>query len=195
MRAALTAETIMLATEDVLRRYGPGKATVVDVARALGVSHAAVYRHFPSKSALREAVTRRWLGRAHEELAALATDADRPPPGRLRAWLIALYAAKRHAATTDPELFATYRVLAQENSAATAEHVTALLHQLAGIIAAGLASGDFAGDDPAALARTVFEATAAFHHPAHVAEWGGPDRDDALADVCALVLRGLRTAG
>jgi AcrR family transcriptional regulator len=42
---ALDAETILTATEDVLRRHGPEKATVLDVARALGVSHASIYRH------------------------------------------------------------------------------------------------------------------------------------------------------
>ena len=51
--AALDEDSILAATEDVLRRYGPSKATVLDVARALGVSHASVYRHFPSKTALR----------------------------------------------------------------------------------------------------------------------------------------------
>ena len=57
----LTAERILVAAEEVLRRYGPAKANVVDVARALGVSHGSVYRHFPSKAALRDAVTERWL--------------------------------------------------------------------------------------------------------------------------------------
>ncbi|WP_432991513.1 TetR family transcriptional regulator [Dactylosporangium sp. CA-233914] len=193
--AALDAETIMLATENVLRRYGPAKATVVDVARALGVSHAAVYRHFPSKTALREAVTRRWLGRAHDELAGLAADAHRPPPQRLHAWLRALYDTKRGTARTDPELFATYGVLAQENSAVAAEHVAALLHQLETIVAAGVAAGDFAAADPAAAARAVFAATAAFHHPAHVAEWRRDDRDELFAGVCALVVNGLRPGG
>ena len=45
----------------MLRRFGPAKTTVVDVARALDVSHGSVYRHFPSKAALRDAVTERWL--------------------------------------------------------------------------------------------------------------------------------------
>ena len=58
-----------VAAEDVLRRHGPAKANVVDIARALGVSHGTVYRHFPSKQALREAVTRRWLDHFHHELA------------------------------------------------------------------------------------------------------------------------------
>jgi AcrR family transcriptional regulator len=59
--APLTAERILEASEDVLRRYGPAKANVIDVARELGVSHGSVYRHFPSKAALRDAVAERWL--------------------------------------------------------------------------------------------------------------------------------------
>jgi AcrR family transcriptional regulator len=190
--AALTPDTILLATEDVLRRYGPSKATVVDVARALGVSHAAVYRHFPSKTALREAVTRRWLARADDRLTAVSAGDPLPPPERLRAWLIALYESKRHAATEDPELFATYRVLAHANSAVAAEHVEHLLRQLTAIVAAGVASGDFAAADPAATAGAVFEATAAFHHPAHAAEWTRPGREEMLAGVCTLIVKGLR---
>ena len=44
---------VLDASEDVLRRYGPGQATVVDVARELGISHGSVYGHFPSRPALR----------------------------------------------------------------------------------------------------------------------------------------------
>src|SRR5690606_25901547 len=68
----LTAERILAATEEVLRRHGPAKATVVDVARALGVSHGSVYRHFRTKAALREAVTKRWLDRTSEALGGIA---------------------------------------------------------------------------------------------------------------------------
>ncbi|MDR7275057.1 TetR family transcriptional regulator [Catenuloplanes atrovinosus] len=181
--AALDTETIMVATEDVLRRYGWSKATVVDVARALGVSHAAVYRHFPSKVALREAVARRWLSRAYDELAAVAADPDRTPPERLRAWLLTLFRHKRRAAVEEPELFETYGALVREHSAVSAEHVAVLLDQLEGIVAG------MGGDRDAA--RAVLVATTAFHHPAHVAEWGRPDRERLLDDVCTLLIRGL----
>src|SRR5512144_414821 len=60
---ALTRERILEAAEDVLRRFGPSKATVVDVARVLEVSHGSVYRHFPSKAALRDGVAELWLAR------------------------------------------------------------------------------------------------------------------------------------
>src|SRR6476660_9882770 len=112
---ALDAETILTATEDVLRRHGPQKATVVDVARALGVSHASVYGHFPSKTALREAVTWRWLERTHRGLAAIRADSRLAAPERLRAWLTTLFALKRAVTSEDPELFTTYRALATDH--------------------------------------------------------------------------------
>ena len=68
----LTPERILEVTEDVLRRYGLAKATVVDVARALDVSHGSVYRHFPSKASLREAVAKRWLDRLKAPLLKIA---------------------------------------------------------------------------------------------------------------------------
>ncbi|GAA1014744.1 TetR family transcriptional regulator [Acrocarpospora pleiomorpha] len=189
--AALDAETIMRATEDVLRRYGPAKATVVDVARQLGVSHAAVYRHFPSKAALREAVARRWLTRVYDDTVALAGSPRQSAAQRLTAWLMALHHAKVKAAIIDPELFATYRVLLEENSTATAEHISALVRGLAEIVADGVAAGAFASTDPAATARAIFQATTAFHHPAHVAEWQRPNHDRLLTDVCTLIVNGL----
>ncbi|MEZ8387575.1 TetR/AcrR family transcriptional regulator, partial [Vibrio splendidus] len=53
----LTKEKILDASEIVLRKFGPRKTTVVDVARALEVSHGTVYRHFATKAELHEAIT------------------------------------------------------------------------------------------------------------------------------------------
>ena len=83
----LTPELILQAAEGVLRRYGPAKANVVDVARALGVSHGSVYRHFPSKAALRDAVAERWLHSISEPLALVAAQ-HAPAPERLHRWVL-----------------------------------------------------------------------------------------------------------
>ena len=188
---ALTTERILEAAEDVLRRFGPGKATVVDVARALGVSHGTVYRHFPSKAALRAAVTQRWLDRAHAGLPAVATGAQSPDV-RLRRWLETLYEAKKRKALDDPELFATYQVLVNESSALIDEHLAGLEAQLAVIIAEGQDDGIFAeAGDPLTLAHTVFQATARFHDPAYAATWLAPTADRDFAALVGLLLRGL----
>ncbi|MET7294301.1 TetR family transcriptional regulator [Streptomyces griseoloalbus] len=188
----LTTERILRATEEVLRRHGPAKATVVDVARALGVSHGSVYRHFRTKAALREAVTKRWLDRTSEALCGITADADRDPESRLRDWLATLFAAKRRKAGDDPELFATYSVLAAEQGEAVAEHIADLTGQLTRIVAAGVDAGAFRGADPAATARAVFRATACFHDPAYAPEWKNPGADADFAAVVDLLVQGLR---
>ncbi|MFF9620380.1 TetR family transcriptional regulator [Streptomyces griseosporeus] len=188
----LTAERILEATEEVLRRHGPAKATVVDVARALGVSHGSVYRHFRTKAALREAVTKRWLDRTSEELAGIATDAARDPETRLRDWLAELFAAKRRKAGGDPELFATYLVLAGESGGAVADHVTDLTGQLTRIVEAGVESGAFVSADPATTARALFQTTGRFHDPCYVSDWTRPDIESDFTAAVDLLVRGLR---
>ncbi|MDQ1010897.1 AcrR family transcriptional regulator [Streptomyces sp. V4I23] len=188
----LTAERILEATEEVLRRYGPAKATVVDVARALGVSHGSVYRHFRTKAALREAVTDRWLARAEVALAALTEAKDRTAPEKVADWLSALFEAKRHKAGDDPELFATYGVLIDENSGVVDRHLQVLIGQLRQIVEEGVRAGDFTADDPAATARALFDATTRFHDPAYAPEWRKPTVDAEFDAVVGLLLRGLR---
>jgi AcrR family transcriptional regulator len=186
----LTAEQILVAAEDALRRFGPAKATVVDVARALGVSHGSVYRHFPSKAALRDAVTARWLVRISGSLEAVA-DTATPAPERLHRWLRELIDSKRRRAAEDPELFATYMILVVESAAATRAHVEELIAQLTRIVADGVARGELISDDPAATGRALFDATGRFHDPAHRAEWADPRIDEQFEAVWSLLQRGL----
>jgi len=190
----LTSDRILDAAEAVLRRYGPAKATVVDVARALGVSHGSVYRHFPSKAALRDAVAERWLHGIAAPLAVVAAE-EGPAPERLRRWLDLLIASKRTRAHDDPELFATYVAIAAEAGDVVRAHVDALAEQLARIVADGIARGELASADPAVAGRAVLDATARFHNPVHAPEWSDPDIDSAFEGVWPLLLAGLGGRG
>jgi AcrR family transcriptional regulator len=186
----LTPERILEAAEEVLRRFGPAKANVVDVARALGVSHGSVYRHFPSKAALRDAVTERWLREISEPLGAVATGKG-AAPARLRRWLDLLVTSKRRKALDEPELFATYVELTADARDVVRAHVDKLVGQLERIIAEGVAQGAFQAADPAATGRAIFDATARFHNPVHAPEWSDRGIDTAYEGVRALVLGGL----
>jgi hypothetical protein len=44
---------------------------------------------------------------------------------------------------------------------------------------------------PVAAGRTVFDATARFHNPAHAAEWADPGIEAAFEGVWSLILAGL----
>ncbi|MBP0448281.1 TetR family transcriptional regulator [Kitasatospora sp. RG8] len=189
--SALTPEQILSATEDVLRRFGPAKATVVDVARTLGVSHSSVYRFFPSKAALREAVTQRWLDQAHHDLQSIAATPG-PAVDRLHRWLETLFAAKRSKALDDPQLFATYMTLVSENSSTVEKHIDTLIGQIGRIVQDGVGSGEFRPAETASTARAVFEATAHFHDPAYAPEWADPNAGERFEALWTLILGGLR---
>lgn len=186
----LTPERILEVTEDVLRRYGLAKATVVDVARALDVSHGSVYRHFPSKASLREAVAKRWLDRVKAPLEKIAQERG-PAPAKLERWLRALFAAKYKKVCDDPEMFATYLTLAREACAAVKAHKEGLVDQVAHIIAEGVEQGAFEVADASTSARAIFDATIRYHHPAHSEEWSDPALPARIDALLTLLLRGL----
>ena len=191
MTEILTRERILEAAEEVFRRFGPQKTTVVDVARALGVSHGSVYRHFDSKVALRDAVVEAWLKRTSDPLQSIV-NSDTTPPLRLRRWFDALLKSKRQKVTADPELFLVSRAIFAEARDVVAGHVANLVGQIEAIIRDGVASGDFVTLDPHAAAQALFDATVRFHDPAHGAEWADPAIDLAFDRVFGLMIAGLR---
>lgn len=190
----LTADHILDTAEDVLRRFGPSKTTVIDVARALNVSHGTIYRHFPSKAALKDAVAERWLKRVAEPLAEIANE-NGPAEDRLRRWLQCLVEAKRHKVFDEPELFETYHAIAEQAHGVVDAHVTELTNQLGRIIADGKQEGTFQVSDPEQAGKAIFDATILFHHPTHSNEWSRPGIDHSFKAVLEILLSGLKNTG
>ncbi len=186
----LTRERILATAEEVVRRFGPAKATVVDVARALGVSHAAVYRHIATKAELRDLVVSRWLEATLPPLRAIA-EASGPAPERLRRLVDALIAGKRRRAAEDPELLAAYRTLAAAAQSVASAYLEDLVELAAAVIRSGIEEGAFRPVDPVSAGRALILATSRFHHPAHAAEWGDPALNAVYDDVRRLLMDGL----
>ncbi|WP_219835076.1 TetR family transcriptional regulator [Paenibacillus sp. R14(2021)] len=188
----LTKNAILDAAETVLRRYGPDKTSVVDIAKALQVSHGTLYRHFASKTALREAVTERWLQSSISiPLAKIAEQTEGSAAAQLRLWIETLIRAKWKFALEDAEMFGMYAAVTVSAVEIIAVHVEQLIAQLAFIIERGMASGEFKPGQPLALAKAVFVATSRFHHPSHAYEWTGEAVEAEFESVWQLLLLGL----
>jgi AcrR family transcriptional regulator len=186
----LTRDRIVATAEDVLRRFGPEKATVVDVARALGVSHAAVYRHVKNKAELRELVVLGWLDEMMPPLRALVARKG-PAPKQLRQLFDTLIGIKRRRAAADPELFIAYRSFSAEAQSIAAAHVEELVELGAAIIRSGVEEGTFRDLDPVVASQAILFATSRFHHPAHAMEWANPKLDTVYDDVWRILMEGL----
>jgi AcrR family transcriptional regulator len=186
----LTRDRIVATAEDVLRRFGPEKATVVDVARALGVSHAAVYRHVKTKAELRDLVVQRWIDETMSPLRAIVARPG-PAPKRLRQLFDTLISTKRRRAAVDPELFTAYRSLSAESQSVVAAHLDELVRLGAAIIRSGVEEGTFRHVDPVPASQAILFATSRFHHPAHAMEWADPKLDKVYNDVWRIMMEGL----
>ena len=188
----LNPERILEVTEELLRRFGPDKTNVVDVARELRVSHGSVYRHFPSKLDLRDGVVARWLGRISGPLAEIV-EVDGLASDRLRLWLMTLITTKRTLAQSDPALFATYVQLAGGSRVVVRAHVSHLMDQVAAILRDGIRGQEFVPTDDQSTARAILDSTSRFHHPAHAGEWTDPHIDQDFEAVWRLIIRGLES--
>ncbi|MBV9489638.1 MAG: TetR family transcriptional regulator [Verrucomicrobia bacterium] len=186
-------DRILDATESVVRRYGAEKTNVVDIARALGMSHGNIYRHFPSKQALLDAVAVRLLHPVMVPLEQITNDRSRPSGERLSEWFDTLRTFKRHKVLDDPELFRVHQQVTAHTPEVVKEHVDAVHRQVERIIADGIAEGNFADHlDPRTAARAFLQATSPFHDPALLSQRTPPSDAEARA-LLDLLLAGLQS--
>lgn len=186
-----TRERILEAAVEQLRRFGPAKTTVLDVARALEMSHGNVYRHFPSKQALFDAVTQRWLSAMMPPLEVIL-HCRMAPAKKLVLWLSALMNLKREKVLADPEMFAAYHEVANASRDVVQQHLEHLRDHVAHIIREGVDAGDFRVKNAPRAAQAVLDATSRFHHPHFVRESAGSDPTPDAERVFALVVAGLK---
>ncbi len=185
-------ERILDAAAAMLRRYGVDKTNVVDVARALGMSHGNIYRHFSSKQALINAVAVRWLHAVVEPLEAIASHHSKAASKRLTAWFNTLREIKQRKVLDDPELFRVHHEIVSRIPEVVAEHVATLARHVETILRDGIKTGEFSRHlDPPVTARALLQATAPFHHPTLLLQGPPPSEADAQA-VMKLLLAGMK---
>lgn len=184
----ISTTAILEAATALVRRLGEGKTNMVDIGRALGVSHAALYRFFPSKSAVMDAIVQAAMDE-EEELAAKWLEAEGPAGERLLLMILDIHHRKRARFTGDREIHDLYRrilVERQDMVIAYAQRITRLIQTL---IAQAVDRGEWQVDDVAQAASVVRDAVTAFVHPqllAQAIEANAPVEDQLRATVATL---------
>jgi AcrR family transcriptional regulator len=159
-----TRDAILDTADRLFRQAGYGKTTIGDIAAALGMSGANVYRFFPSKSAINNAICERLMA-AQRKLVAAAAAEPGTAAERLTRLITTLGRVNREMLTDERRVFDMVDVAIAENWAAIEAHVDAM-HALAGsIVADGIASGEFSPGDPLALGAAAMNACAQLLHP------------------------------
>ncbi len=147
-----------------IRKFGLRRTTVVAIADEAGMSHANVYRYFPSKQALLEAVTEDWLKPLEAGIRQISDGPD-PAYDKLERITGAVQSAYREKLENDPDIFAVFSDASERGASLARKHRTRLQVEIQRIIEEGMGSGVFAQADHRKAVALVFDALHRFIHP------------------------------
>jgi AcrR family transcriptional regulator len=159
-----TEQRILEAASLHLRRHGAQRFSVSAVARDAGMSHANVYRYFPTKAALVEAVSAAWLSPLEADLRAVADGPD-PAHDKLERILLALHRAYRAKLDLDPRLFELFAEALARGDGVARKHRIRIQSEIQKIIEEGIAGGAFGLDEPRRALALIIDSTYRFLHP------------------------------
>ena len=149
---------------DHLRRFGPDRFTIVGVADELGMSHANVYRHFPSKAGLLEAVTANWLKPIETGLREIADGPD-PARDKLERMLIGLHRAYREKSQAEPAIFTVFAAATRENGGGARKHRSRIRIELRRVLEEILPGGAASAEEVNAALVLILDSTFRFLNP------------------------------
>ena len=182
-----TRERILLTAERLFREIGYQKTTVADIAKALRMSPANVYRFFDSKKSINEGVARSLMGGVESvahQIAAKRGSAS----SRLRELLTTIHLMNSERYVGDSKLHEMVEVAMEESWGVCEAHIRQITETIGAVIAEGAASGEFEAPDVPLAAMCVCAAMVQFFHPQMIAQSAkkpGPSLDQMIDFVLA----------
>jgi AcrR family transcriptional regulator len=162
-------ERILVTAERLFREIGYQKTTVADIAKALRMSSANVYRFFDSKKSINAGVARRLMGEVEDASRTIAAG-----PGdateRLRELLTTVHRMNSDRYVADSKMHEMVAVAIQEDWDVCRGHIECITGAIATVIADGVASGEFRTPDIGLAATCTCTAMVRFFHPQMIAE-------------------------
>jgi AcrR family transcriptional regulator len=163
-------ERILFTAERLFREIGYQKTTVADIAKALHMSPANVYRFFDSKKSINAGVARRLMGEVEDASRTIATG-PRGATERLRELLTTVHRMNSDRYVCDSKMHEMVAVAMEENWDVCKSHMECITAAIATVIADGVASGEFRVPDVGLAAICTCTAMMRFFHPQMIAAY------------------------
>src|SRR5579871_4221454 len=182
-----TRERILVVAERLFRELGYQKTTVGDIAKALHMSPANVYRFFDSKKAIHEGVARGLMGEVEVEAQRIARSPG-PASVRLRDMMKTINRMNAERYVGDAKLHEMVEIAMEESWQVCVAHMHLVTESIAGVIAQGAASGEFEVADVLTASLCVCTSMMRFFHPQMIAQSAdkpGPTIDQQIDFVLA----------
>jgi AcrR family transcriptional regulator len=183
-------EEILEAAQRLYETFGFEKTTIGDVARELGMSPANLYRSFPNRQALDEAIAGRALS-SIEDRAWAAARSGTAAGQALESLSRAVLEETRRLLFSDQKLHNLCAVAAREMWPVVHTYQDSLRGAVRHVIMEGQRSGDFRKTDPEELADTVTAALTRVWNPTMIDVYAAEDLAQTSDRICRLILEGL----
>ncbi|MGO7041594.1 TetR family transcriptional regulator [Rhizobium acaciae] len=125
------------------RLYGPAKTNVADIARLLGKSPASVYKIFPSKAVILDAIAGNFF-EADLQFTASACGELASVADRLKAIALGQHRLMLRARHGDSQMFDLIVLAAEGNWPSFSDHLKRLQAYVGELVCTGIATGEFA---------------------------------------------------
>jgi AcrR family transcriptional regulator len=187
-----TRARIIETADTLFRRMGFAKTAVADIATELRMSPANVYRFFPSKNAIVEAICQRHLGIIENEAWAIARSRA-PAASRIERLFLEIMAYHRKNFVEDQRVLDIVLVAIEHSWDAIKAHKEVMLSVLELILRDGIEAGDFEAVHPRQTAEAIQRSMILFCHPVLVGECveEGRDLDAEARDSVRFLLRAI----
>jgi AcrR family transcriptional regulator len=184
-------DRIVVVAEEHFRRIGYAKTAVADIAEAMGMSPANIYRFFPSKLAICDAICDREVEGIHERTKVIL-DGSGTASEKIRAILINNFRYNRDRCTNAHRLHDMVEVALSENWPAIRHHIETMRGFYAVAIREGISTGEFPARDAVLEGVIAQTATAAVCHPMLIAQCADDDLEMAAEGLAAFIIRALK---
>jgi AcrR family transcriptional regulator len=164
-----TRARIMVTAEALFRRIGFAKTAVADIAAELGMSPANIYRFFPSKNAIVEAICQRCLSELEEKAWAVARS-KATAAGRVERLFLEILAYNKENLLEEQRVHDIVLVAIDQNWEAIRAHKHSIGNVLEVILRDGIAAGEFEPVDPRETAELIKRSMVVFTHPVLIAQ-------------------------
>lgn len=162
-KAEETREDILSMAESLFRQRGFVAVSIADIASALGMSPANIFKHFHSKVALVDAIAERHLANAAERFGSI--DEDLPPQQQLLRFVLRLLDSHLQDIQQNPYIFEMVLTTIESKLEAGNRYRTRIEQRLEEIIRRGVSSDHYRCRDSQRAAQTVADVLASVLHP------------------------------
>jgi AcrR family transcriptional regulator len=159
-----TRGRIMDAAEALFRRLGYAKTAVADIAAELGMSPANVYRFFPSKNAIVEAICKRFLAEIDRKAWAVAR-AKGPAGERIERLILEILAYHKENVLTEQRVNDMVVAAIELSWDAIRAHKDVMRTVVEVILRDGIETGEFEPVEPRETAELILRSVTCFTHP------------------------------